>query len=395
MQNLPHPSLEAGQHSQALQTHIQQECALQGGKITFKRFMELALYAPGLGYYSAGNCKFGPAGDFVTAPEISPLFGQSVSSALQAILQNFSSNSMPCILELGAGTGKLAADILENLYCLPEKYFILEISADLIERQKQYLQTRLDLKLFNRIQWLDQLPSTPFAGIIIANEVIDAIPVHKIKLSCENKIQKYSEYYVKFENNQFQWQVDIPSTPVLIQAFSEISSLSDISADFDSEINTDLKPWLAGLSECLTQGVMIFIDYGFPEHEYYHEDRKMGTLMCHYRHRAHDDVFQHIGLTDITAHVDFTALACAAQALNLHVAGFTTQGAYLLDNNLTHFAQQALQNASTATSYLISQQVQQLTSPQEMGELFKVMAVTKQWDHPLTGFQLRDHRYRL
>ncbi len=395
MQNLPTPSLEAQKHSQVLQTHIQKECTLQGGKITFKRFMELALYAPGLGYYSAGNCKFGPAGDFVTAPEISPLFGQSVSFALQAILQNFSSNSRPCILELGAGTGKLAADILENLDYLPEKYYILEISADLIERQKNYLKTSLNPSLFSSIQWLTQLPSTPFAGIILANEVIDAMPVHKIKLSCENTVQTYWEYYVKFQDNQFQWQVDPPSTPILAQALSHISSLTNISEDFTCEINTDLKPWLAGLAEFLTQGVMIFIDYGFPEHEYYHADRKMGTLMCHYRHRAHDDVFQHIGLTDITAHVDFTALANAAHELELNVAGFTTQGAYLLDNNLTHFAQQALQNASTVTPYLIAQQVQQLTSPQEMGELFKVMAVTKQWDHPLTGFQLRDHRYRL
>lgn len=395
MQNLPNPSLDAQQHSQALQTHIQNECARQDGQITFKRFMQLALYEPGLGYYSAGNCKFGTAGDFVTAPEISPLFGQVLSFALQNILDKFSSNTTPCILELGAGTGKLAGDILENLLYLPEKYFILEISADLINRQKTYLKTRLSTSLFNRIQWLTQLPSLPFAGIILANEVIDAMPVHKIKMTLDNQIIKYWEYYVTFNNNQFQWQLDSPSTSELTNALSNISQLTNLSQDFDSEINTDLKLWLAGLSNCLTQGVMLFIDYGFPAHEYYHPDRSMGTVMCHYRHRAHGDVFKYIGLSDITAHVDFTALANAANKLNLNVAGFTTQGAYLLDNNLTHFAEQALQNLNNSNPYILSQQIQQLTSPQEMGELFKVMAVTKQWDHPLTGFQLRDHRYRL
>lgn len=393
MQNLPLPSLEAQQQSLALAAHIQNICAQHANNmIPFKLFMNLALYTPGLGYYSAGAHKLGPEGDFVTAPEISPLFGQSLSSALDNILNYFPKTMHPCILELGAGTGKLAADILENLKCLPEKYFILDISADLIERQKKYLNERLPPALFQRLEWLSSLPKTPFAGIILANEVIDALPVHKIKITSD-LTHPYWEYYVTYSNHQFQWQLGPPSTPHLTHFLSALFSnnINNITRDFISEINTDLHPWLNSLSKCLTQGVMLFIDYGFPAHEYYHPDRDKGTLMCHYRHRSHTDVFKYIGLSDITAHVDFTALANAGQAAHLKVRGFTNQGAYLLDNNLIHFAEKA----HGISPYIISQQIQQLTQPHEMGELFKVMALAKNWDHPLTGFGLRDHRSRL
>lgn len=389
MQNLPLPTLEGQQHSQALEKYIKNICAQhKDNRIPFKLFMDLALYTPGLGYYSAGARKLGLEGDFVTAPEISPLFGQSLSFAIDNILNYFPNTAVPCILELGAGTGKLAADILETLKILPEKYFILEISADLIERQKKYLSERLPLSLFQRLEWLNALPKIPFAGIILANEVIDALPVHKIKITSD-LTRPYWEYYVNYSNHQFQWQLGPPSTPQLNHFLSQLFP-HKITRDFISEINTDLYPWLNSLSECLTQGVMLLIDYGFPAHEYYHPDRDMGTLMCHYRHRSHSDIFKYLGLSDITAHVDFTALARAAKKAHLEVAGFTSQGAYLLDNNLIHFAQHTAINP-----FIISQHIQKLTQPHEMGELFKVMALTKEWNYPLTGFELRDHRNRL
>lgn len=390
MQNLPLPSLDAKAHSERLITHIKEACTQNEGKLSFKAFMKMALYEPGLGYYSAGNTKFGIEGDFITAPEISCLFGQSLSFALNNILVNCSGKTPSCILELGAGTGKLAGDILEKLSTLPDTYYILEVSADLIARQKTYLESRLKREIFKKIHWLTELPSA-FEGVILANEVIDAMPVHKIKIESQNGRAQYYESYVTYDNNGFQWLLDKPS-PELTEALSDIMPYLIDTGEYISEINTDLKPWLKGLSDCLTQGVMIFIDYGFPAHEYYHPDRSMGTLMCHYRHLAHDNVFEHIGLSDITAHVDFTALAYAAHAAHLEVAGFTTQAAYLLDNQLAHFAEKAFE---TNNPLIISQQVQQLTSPQEMGELFKVMALTKNWDHPLTGFSLRDHRSRL
>ncbi len=371
----------------ALYHTLQETAARNGGGMSFAEFMHLALYAPGLGYYSAGLPKLGPQGDFITAPEISPLFSQCLALQCQQILSPLVDG---CILELGAGSGKMAAEIIRTLSkhdALPKYYYILEVSADLRQRQQVYLQAECP-DFFANILWLDRLPEKPFNGIILGNEVIDAMPVHLFQINDNHEV---SEGYVSKIANTWQCTFRTPFTPGLKEAVHQLQQRlpEPLSAGYTSEINLRLEPWLASLRDCLAQGVMIFLDYGFPSHEYYHPSRSMGTLMCHFRHRAHPQPFENIGLQDITAHVDFTALALAAQNCQLTIAGFTHQCAFLLSNGLLSLAENMPQ------SYLLSQQVQQLIQTHEMGELCKVMALSSNFDEPLQGFTLLDHRYRL
>jgi SAM-dependent MidA family methyltransferase len=354
------------------------------GTISFARYMELALYAPGLGYYSAGLQKFGIDGDFVTAPEISPLFGRCLARQCEQILHELNSPAdIPAdILELGAGSGKMAADILNELAArdaLPNRYYILEVSAYLKQRQQETLQQYPDL--YSRVQWLSALPAVPFTGIILANEVLDALPVHRFRIA-NNKIL---EAYVKWKNNQFAWQYDEPTSP----SFPRTLSLPD---GYTSEIHLTIPPLIHSLSNMLKQGAMIFIDYGFPRHEYYHPERNQGTLMCHFRHQAHPDPLINTGLQDITAHIDFTALAEAAMDAKLRVSGYTNQAAFLLGCGLMEMGNGV---SDLKQQLSISQHIQKLTQPHEMGELFKVMALTKNLDMALMGFSLYDQRQKL
>lgn len=384
MANLPLPDSFALEHSKKLLEVIRQEIVANKGKISFSRYMQLALYAPGLGYYSAGLTKLGEKGDFVTAPEISPLFAQCLA---QQCLQVLSMLKQGQILEFGAGTGIMAAELLKTLErqnSLPEKYLILEISAELRQRQQQLLQKRLP-HLFDRIEWIDSLPKN-FSGIVIANEILDAMPVDRFRIDQ----QVIHEFYVGFDGENLIWQLDKANSNLQ----NNITGLQiERTGDFyDSEINSLLSPWIASVSDCLTQGLVLLIDYGFPRAEYYHPDRSMGTLMCHYRHFAHTDPLILTGLQDITAHVDFTAVAEAAAENQLKVAGFTSQAAFLLSCGLLDL----VQSSSTLEQIKLSQQIQKLTSPNEMGELFKVMALTKGLDEVnLQGFALQDQRHRL
>lgn len=335
-----------------------------GGKIPYSLYMELALYAPGLGYYANGLPKFGPQGDFITAPELSPLFGKCVSHAIQ----DFSH-----ILEFGAGTGILAKTILDNHKNI-EKYFILEISSELQDRQKTLLKDYGD-----KVSWLTELPAEPFTGVILANEVIDAFPATKF-LWNDNKVH---EYFVAEHQGELVWHID-ESSDNNINIF--VGSLN-LPNHYTSEIHLNVKLWIKNISNILKSGLILILDYGFPRHEFYHPERSEGTIMCHHQHRAHSDPLYKPGEQDITAHVDFTALAEAAVENNLDLSGYTSQAAFLLENKILDFADK--NNAADAHA------IKLLTLPTEMGELFKVMAITKQWDKPITGFNLQDRRYRL
>lgn len=367
--NMPPPSAAAIQHSQKLIAHLSQLITQQHGWIGFDQYMQAALYAPGLGYYQSGNHKIGAAGDFVTAPEITPLFGQCLAEQIAPIL---SALDQPIIFELGAGSGKMAADILLQLqrqHTLPDAYWILEPSADLQARQKAYLTEQLP-DFVTQIHWLRHLPDQDFNGLIIGNEVIDALPVKRFEVS---QGEAY-ELGVNFDGDRFQWQRGQPLTlPVALPHSTQWPE------QFTSEINTQLPDWLASISSHLQQGVMLFLDYGYAAREYYHPERCHGTLGCYYRHCKHDDPFVYPGLQDITASVDFTALAQAAIDCDLTVAGYTTQALFLAVNKIDQLTQDGLAAHPDSNTQTLAK-IRQLMLPEAMGESVKVMALTKRWD---------------
>ncbi len=366
--------------SNALIAHIRREIEQAEGYISFARFMELALYAPGLGYYSAGAHKFGKNGDFVTAPEISPLFAKCLAKQCQQILMALGKGDF---LELGAGSGRFAKDILlelEQLKKLPEHYFILEVSADLRERQQQLLQTECP-HLFSRVQWLDSFPQK-MSGIIFANEVLDAMPVHCFRID-EKGIK---ERCVAWNNDTFMWHIADPTTPELTQRIQIIQQECALNIGYESEINLMLPAWINTLADSLTRGAILFFDYGYGRREYYHPDRSMGTLMCHHQHQRHANPFAFVGLQDITAHVDFTQVAENAVDAHLSLAGYTTQASFLLGCGLMELASQS--SLSEKDLYLQNQAIKTLTLPSQMGELVKVMALNKDLESNWIGFSL-------
>lgn len=362
---LPAPDADAAQHSARLLEHIQRGIAQQGGWITFAHYMELALYAPGLGYYTSGAHKFGAAGDFVTAPEISPLFGRTLAKSAAQIM----AHSAAHLLELGAGSGKLAVDMLTQLEqsgSLPDSYRILEVSADLRARQHALLREHLP-HLLPRIHWLDELPHH-FSGAIIANEVLDALPVHLVRW----RAGAQQERGVALNNGALIWQERDITHVELLKAAQQIN----VPDDYLSEICLASRGLINSLAQCLQQGVMLFIDYGFGAREFYHPQRSMGTLMCHYRHHAHDDVFFLPGLQDITAHVNFSDIAECGIDAGLDLIGYTNQAYFLINSGIVDLLNiSAPQNLPNQLAF--SAQIQKLTSPAEMGELFKVIALSK------------------
>lgn len=378
MPSIPLPDPEALAHSERLHRLILDDIARQGGWIPFSRFMELALYAPGLGYYTAGSRKFGKAGDFVTAPEISPLFGRTLARQAAEIM----ARSAPFIVELGAGSGKLAADILlelERMQSLPERYSILEVSADLRQRQQALLHERAP-HLQARVEWLDKLPDT-ISGAVIGNEVLDALPAHVVRWSGEDILERG----VSSEGENFVWHDHPAQTPELLRR----AQLIRVPDDYQSEISLTACGLVRSLCEHLQKGVLLFVDYGFGAGEYYHPQRTQGTLMCHYRHRAHDDPFFLTGLQDITTHVDFSAIAESGAEGGAQLLGYTSQAHFLINNDIILFLQEA--SPDNLREYLpLSAQLQKLTSPAEMGELFKVIALGKGMEKPLSGFTRGD-----
>lgn len=377
---LPQPDATALEYSHRLQNLIAQEI-VHSGPISFARFMELALYAPGLGYYSAGSRKFGKEGDFITSPEMSSLFSKSLAKQCAQVLNSVGGD----ILEFGAGSGKMAAGILAELECLaalPNHYYILEISADLRERQQQYLKNNLP-ELVERVIWLDQLPES-FSGMCLANEVLDAFPVHRFK-----KIEHgFQELYVEYKNNQFGLIHQRPC-PALEHYLCD---LPELPADYQSECNLNIQGWINSISKIMCEGTLLIIDYGYPRAEYYHPERSQGTFMCHYRHHAHTQPLANIGLQDLTAHVDFTAVITAAHQAGFSLAGYTNQANFLLSCGMIDY----LHEVTCQEQYLrLSLEAKVLTAPSEMGELFKVMALNKNHDGALLGFMLRDYSERL
>jgi SAM-dependent MidA family methyltransferase len=367
----PPPSAEAQAHSARVLRFIRAQIEAAGGSISFAQYMAQALYAPGLGYYSAGAHKFGEAGDFVTAPEISPLFGKTVAQQIQPVLAQLEA---PVVLELGAGTGALAEQILQALAehdALPQAYWILEPSAELQQRQQQRLTQALPAEIFARVRWLQQIPEASFTGVILGNEVIDALPCALV----EKTEQGLFERVVEWRADALAWTTR-PLTPALTEALERIpqSVREAWPYGYVTELRTTLRDWLAALVLPLRQGAMFWIDYGYGRREYYHPERIQGTLRCFYRHRAHDDPFLWPGLQDITAHVDFTDLAEAAHAADLQIAGYTTQASFLLAGGLLNRAEQTTDARVLAEQ---SRALQVLLMPGQMGELIKVMALTR------------------
>lgn len=380
----PQPGPEALAHSRELEAHIARQIEDSGGRISFARFMDLALYAPGLGYYSAGSRKLGEAGDFVTAPEISPLFGRCLATQVQQVLQQLGGGA---VLELGAGSGALAADILqqlEKLGQLPQRYLILEVSADLRQRQQQTLARRLP-HLLDRLEWLDCLPEG-LGGVVLANEVMDALPVERFRVQGAGIVQLGVAHGAAGFST-----VDLPCDPALEARWEELRRElpGPLAQGYRSEICMGLRPWVGALAGALRRGALLLVDYGLPRAQYYHPERGDGTLICHYRHRAHADPFQWVGLQDITAWVDFTTVAESAVDCGLELMGFTPQAQFLLGAGLEGLLAEATAG-DTRTRLQAAAEAKKLTLPGEMGERFKVMGLSRGLQAPLSGFGLKD-----
>ena len=384
IEQLPEPSPDAAAHGLRLVDHIRIAIEAAGGSISFADYMNLALYAPGLGYYSAGTQKFGAAGDFVTAPEVSPLFSRCYARQIAELMRELNLNE---ILELGAGSGVMAAEILKELHalkCPPRRYAILEISAELKERQQQTIKTRAP-DFLQDVQWLDELPQN-FAGIIIGNEVLDAFPVERFRLS-SGEIHQVT---VTWADGRLV-ESSRPATNELAEKITATlpCALDAFGDAYESELNLRIAPFIASLDEALSKGVVLFADYGMSRDEYYHPQRRSGTLMCHYRHRAHADPFVYPGLQDITAYVDFTSVAEAGVAAGFNLLGYTTQAQFLLAMGIDTLLQEAA--AKGGREYLeLTRQVKLLTLPGEMGERFKIIALGKGVDCVMRCFSMRD-----
>jgi SAM-dependent MidA family methyltransferase len=371
----PFPDAEIAR-SRALAGRIRAAIDAAGGWIGFDRYMAMVLYEPGLGYYAGGGAKFGAAGDFVTAPEISPLFGRTLARQVAQVLAGLPGD----VLELGPGTGRLAADLLaelEALGTLPQRYRLLDLSAELRERQRATLEARVP-HLMARVEWLDRLPGR-FTGVVVANEVLDAVPVNLVAWLGDGPVERG----VTRAGEAFEWA----DRPIASGALEAAAAAIDPPppAPYVSEFGLQARALAATLAGMLEAGVLLFVDYGFGRGEYYHPQRATGTLMCHSRHFAHDDPFRLPGLQDITAHVDFTAIAEACVDAGAELLGYTTQARFLVNCGITALLEAA--DPSHAAGYLpLAAQAQRLLSPAEMGELFKVMAVGRGFQEPPLGF---------
>jgi len=364
---LPSPDPQALAASRALLERIATELGAGGNWISFARYMELVLYEPGLGYYAAGARKLGAGGDFVTAPELTPLFARTLARQAAQLLQ-----PGDAILEYGAGSGALAAAVLSEI-SVP--YFVLETSPDLKQRQQR--------SLGGSVQWLERLPDR-FRGVMLANEVADAMPVHALAWTPRGVLERG----VCANEGQLAW-CDRAADGMVLSEARKIQVELPPSGRYESEMALVARAWINSLGRVLERGALLVIDYGFPAREYFHPQRSMGTLACHYRHHVHHDPFYLPGLQDITAHVDFSALADAATAGGLEVLGYASQAQFLVNCGITELL--AAENPADPQRYLpAAAAVQKLLSPAEMGELFKVLAVGKGVKDSLLGFSRGD-----
>ena len=389
------------QHSDTLSRKIKREIKDNRGWIGFDRFMELALYSAGLGYYSAGSVKLGATGDFITAPELGNQFAGCLARQCMEIFERqerTTPNQRPlrAIVEFGAGSGKLARDILgyfKRSGSRIDQYLIMETSPQLKRRQARTIAQHCP-EFLGATRWLTELPESGLYGVIIANELLDALPVMRFEIDHNGAPL---EIGVGLENEEFAYHLSSgPLPPRLAERLSGF----DLPAGYRSEIGAVAEAWLRTVAEKLTRGVIIIIDYGFPQREFYHRERMDGTLMCHYRHVAHGNPFLYPGLQDITAHVDFSALATTALDAGMQVAGYCNQAAFLLSLGLLEFSQDGDCNEDAGAEFspqslARNQEIRKLALPHEMGELFKALALTKDHDAPLTGFSMQNYRHRL
>lgn len=369
---LPPPDDAALAASRRLLDRLGGELAAHGNWISFARYMELVLHEPGLGYYAAGARKFGAGGDFVTAPELSPLYGRTLARQVAPLLQ-----PGDAVLEFGAGSGALAGQLLGELQC---PYFILETSAELRARQRQ--------RLGERVQWLERMPRR-FRGVMLANEVVDAMPVHAVAWRRDGIFERG----VCANEGTLAWSLR-PAEGAVLEAARALAVEVPASGSYDSEIGLVAPAWIRLVARALERGAILIADYGFPAREYYHPQRSAGTLACHYRHRMHGDPFYLPGLQDITAHVDFSALARAGAAGGLEVLGFASQAQFLVNCGITGLLER--EDPADARRYLpVASAVQKLLAPSEMGELFKFLALGRGVSGPLAGFASGDRAHAL
>ncbi len=396
--NLPIPDKFALKLSENLRRKIHLAIMENNGSISFEQYMQMVLYEPGLGYYSAGSTKFGEQGDFVTAPELSPLFSRCVAKQCQQILSEISSAKTSCsILELGPGTGAMAIELmryLERKNALPKTYYMLEPSADLQQRQQRNIKRSIP-QLEKRFVWISNFPEEKIKGVILANEIIDAMPVKRMIIDDEIKEAAITCDIKKNDQIQFQWIKKDIDEKLKIDIKKLLGTLKEsLPTPYITELNYNIKPWLNSLNDILDKGLILISDYGYPRYEYFHPQRAAGTLLCHYRHHVHDDPFLYPGLQDITASVDFTTVAETAVNASLHVSGFTTQAHFLIACGLDSFVSELKTDNVIERSKTI-QQVSKLTMPGEMGEKFKFIGLTKKIDIQLCGFNFIDQRQRL
>lgn len=391
--NLPEPDDVALRISERLTQNIRLAITEGAGSISFARYMQMALYEPGLGYYNTAAEKFGEQGDFVTAPELSALFSQCLARQCAQILEEISATA--CILEFGSGSGTMAIHILQELQnqnALPATYYIIEPSAELRQRQQQKMSLEIP-QLKQLVVWLECLPDEQIEGVILANEVLDAMPVRRIILN--QQIMEYAVSCGTEAGKPFVWcKQDIePQLQDEVHAMLEPLA-EELPIPYVADINFFIRPWLNSLNDILHKGVILISDYGYPRYEFFHPQRCMGSLICHYRHHVHDDPFLYPGLQDITASVDFTSVAESASDIGLEVAGFTTQAHFLIACGLEQLIEDR-QNKNFLARLKLLQQANRLILPGEMGEKFKFIGLSKSCSIPLQGFSFIDHRARL
>lgn len=384
---LPLPDDAGVLHSKQLVAHIQHQ--LGKGAMSFADYMQICLYEPGLGYYMAGAQKFGASGDFITAPEVSDLFGLCLAEQCREVLELIGGS----VLELGAGSGKLALSLLTGLQAAPpEHYYILEPSAELKLRQSNLLREQLPADLFSRVCWLDTLPEN-FVGVCVANEVMDALSVElftkqdgRVLQMCVEQGEEGFAFVTRTAEEQLQ---------TVVRAIEDDRQASFVDG-YQSEVCTVLSPWITSLASSMRKGVLLLSDYGYPRREYYSAEREQGTLACYYQHHFHDNVFYYPGLQDLTAHVDFTRVVEAGADAGMALLGYTSQTGFLLNNGMTSIAAARLQACTTEREQLsLSRDIKTLTLPGEMGERFQFMALGKNLASPLQGFTSQDLSHRL
>ncbi len=397
---LPAPEPQALAHSQRVTAEVRRAIrARADGWLPFDAYMDLVLYAPALGYYSAGTRKFGEAGDFITAPEVSPLFGSALARWAQTVAEQLGAAGSPWVLvEYGGGTGALAHAMLEAFAqapAPPARYLLVEPSGDLRERQRERLH---GCALADRVQWLDGPPAEPVRGVVVANEVLDAFACSRFRVDGEDPLATIEELGVSLGVNDelcLEWR------PASGELTARVRSLEQrrgqrFGNGYTSELCPRREAWLASISPGLAAGAMLLIDYGLSEQEYYDEARRDGTLLCYYRHRAHADVLHLPGLQDLTAWVDFSAIAASARELGLDLSGFTTQAGFLLGSGFDQLASEAMAAAPGEPARLqVASACRQLLLPGGMGERFRAMGLTRQLTRPLPAFDRPDLRRTL